>query len=168
MHTTLYTFPNISFFHRGGGRQNSAWSRLCAQPLPPGMQHTQDARSNTALSKTASAATQGTRPPGLTPQTSPHRAMRTCQRWQRATLRGGTPTPTPAPSRLGAGTLQGCTRCANRIFLHSQLPTWTLQTPPTVLGAPTLRVHGPAGTNYQRTSASPYPWELWRGIIHRS
>ena len=75
---------------------------MCTTPSTPHTAHPEDARSNTALSKTAPAATQGTRPPGLTPQTIPHGAMRTCQRRRRVMLRGETPAPTLAPPKLGA------------------------------------------------------------------
>ena len=84
-------------------------------------------------------------------------------------LRGETPAPTLALPKLGAAHSRNAHASQTiYIFLHSRLPTWTLQTPPTVLGAIALRVHEPADPNYQRTSASPYLREPWRGINHRS
>lgn len=111
----------------------------------------------------------GTRPPGLTPQTAPDRAMRTCQRCRRATLRGDSLTRTYTAYRQGAAHFGDSHALQNNFFFfYTQLPKWTLQTRPTVLSAISLPSHGPAGTNDQHTSVSPYPRELWSDINHRS
>ena len=168
--TQPYThFLTFLFSVGEGAPEPNLAALVCTTPSTPHTAHPEDARSNTALSKTAPAATQGTRPPGLTPQTIPHGAMRTCQRRRRVMLRGETPAPTLAPPKLGAAHSRDAHAPQTiYIFLHSQLPTWTLQTPPTVLGAIALRGHEPVDTHYQRTSASPYLREPWRGINHRS
>lgn len=49
--------------------------------------------------KNAPAATQGTRPPGLTPQTSPHWATNICQPRRRVTVHEETPCSTPTSPR---------------------------------------------------------------------
>lgn len=78
------------------------------------------------------------------------------------------PCHTPLP-KLGAAHLQECPRFANNIYIFTLATShMVLQTHPRSLGCHALRVHEPADPNYQRTSASPYLREPWRGINHRS
>lgn len=90
----------------------------------------------------------GTRLPGLTPQTSPRKG-----RADLPTLsEGDTAWRDPLhsrPHRLRKALHTPGIHTLCKYFLRSQLPTWSLQTPPTVLGALSLRGHGPAGTSYQ-------------------
>lgn len=60
--TQSYTHFQMFLLKWGRETPEPSLHRLCAPPLPPYTENTQDARSNTALSKAAPAATQGHTP----------------------------------------------------------------------------------------------------------
>lgn len=60
--TQSYTHFQMLLLKWGRETPEPSLHRLCAPPLPPYTENTQDARSNTALSKAAPAATQGHTP----------------------------------------------------------------------------------------------------------
>lgn len=151
----------------GGRRQSLAVSRLCAPPLPPYTENTQDARSNTALSKAAPAATQGHTPSRPHATNIPTQGQADLPALPKGDAAWGDPLAHTQPPREGAA--HSWDSHALQITL-SALPTSHMDF--------TNATHGPgchiplgpraARTDYQHTLVSPYPQELWSGISHRS
>lgn len=159
-HNPMHVSKHL-FLKWGRGRQSPAFARLCAPPLSPSTENTQDARSNTALSKAAPAATQGhtpSRPHATNIPTQGHADLPTLSVGDTAW------TLSPTSPRQGAAHFGDSHALQIIFFLHSQLSTWTLQTLPRVLGAISLQSHGPAGTNYRIDTPRSIPIPRKSGV----